>query len=84
MKDCRNGWHHNIQPPFCNCPTMFFSDDSSDGECQECHWTCKHCLGPSELDCLECSPDMLREGNKCVSQCSTGKQTEQKKVNFHK
>ncbi|CAL4077975.1 unnamed protein product, partial [Meganyctiphanes norvegica] len=69
---CGPGRHLLYGKCVTKCPTMFFSDASLDGECQECHWTCKDCLGPSEADCLECSPNMLREGNKCVPQCSKG------------
>ncbi|KAK8742444.1 hypothetical protein OTU49_001876, partial [Cherax quadricarinatus] len=36
------------------CPHMFYADNSANGECRECHWTCERCLGPSEADCLTC------------------------------
>lgn len=54
------------------CPHMFYADDSAGGECQECHWTCEECLGPTESDCLSCAVNMFLEGNKCLPQCSPG------------
>ncbi|XP_069157214.1 extracellular matrix organizing protein FRAS1 [Procambarus clarkii] len=54
------------------CPNMFYAETSANGECQECHWTCERCLGPSEADCLTCGSNMFREGNKCLAQCSPG------------
>lgn len=55
------------------CPHMFYADDSAGGECQECHWTCEECLGPTESDCLSCAVNMFLEGNKCLPQCSPGR-----------
>ncbi|KAK7080023.1 Extracellular matrix protein fras1 [Halocaridina rubra] len=52
------------------CPQMFFSDASNGGECQECHWTCKECLGHKETDCSSCAENALQEGNRCVMHCS--------------
>lgn len=54
------------------CPHMFYADNSANGECRECHWTCERCLGPSEADCLTCGSGMFQEGNKCLAQCSPG------------
>ncbi|XP_064121126.1 extracellular matrix organizing protein FRAS1-like isoform X1 [Macrobrachium nipponense] len=54
------------------CPQMFYSDASKGGECHECHWACKHCLGPKETDCLSCADNAFQEGNSCVTLCSPG------------
>ena len=54
------------------CPQMFYSDASKGGECHECHWACKHCVGPKETDCLSCADNAFQEGNKCVTLCSPG------------
>ncbi|KAF2363062.1 VWFC domain [Trinorchestia longiramus] len=40
--------------------------------CEECHYSCKGCLGPSARDCLECDEGSLREDNTCVGSCSPG------------
>ncbi|XP_063885992.1 extracellular matrix organizing protein FRAS1-like isoform X2 [Scylla paramamosain] len=54
------------------CPSMFFVDSNSDGECRECHWTCEKCLGPSVEDCLECREGTVQEGSSCLTECSSG------------
>nr|CAD7459592.1 unnamed protein product [Timema tahoe] len=42
------------------------------GHCRPCHSTCEKCDGPTETNCISCSPPLLLEGSRCLATCLDG------------
>nr|CAD7264540.1 unnamed protein product [Timema shepardi] len=42
------------------------------GHCRPCHSICEKCDGPTETNCISCSPPLLLEGSRCLATCLEG------------
>ena len=72
-KECKPGTFLLYGKCVEKCLKMFYVNPLQSTECQECHWSCKECLGPSENDCIACASSTKRQEQSCVTVCSDGK-----------
>lgn len=54
------------------CPPRSYADEEN--VCQPCHEACEMCTGPTQKNCLSCSPGHVRviDLDVCLQQCPEG------------
>ena len=45
---------------------------SRESVCQLCHGSCNGCSGASNTQCIDCSGDLVQQGNTCLNACPNG------------
>lgn len=58
VEDCGDGAYKHTDP------------EDKHKSCQHCHWLCNTCAGPGPDQCIECSNDATREGERCSPICN--------------
>ena len=72
--NCSLGWSMTsdglcVSPDSNNCqPGLYWNS----GTCLACHFKCKTCSGPRDMDCTTCYPDHRQYLSSCVETCSAG------------